>query len=392
MGFLNGGVTFQRYQITGPRPRLFDDTHLLRLAEHQAGRQKLAAADGVETGWAAGAHIWDTDFTLEKNVYADHLLFDLWVQTDPLPADRLLAYYATDLKALAKDNPSGFASARQKREAKESARTRLAQEAKDGRYRKWKCVPCAWDAGTNALFFGATSLAHADRLEALWAATFQAGPDREGLAGGLSAVTPSALACARYPGAENEHLSPFVPGTTPEDRPYWCAAEGVPDFLGNEFLLWLWYLSDTAGDTIRTPDGSEITFMFSGGIKLDDPRAQAGDCTANSASAVRLPEARAAVRSGKLPREAALTVARNGDLFSFRLRAETLAVSGAKLPAIEDVKAQRDRELQRLQLVRDLAEAVDLLFGAFLARRMSGYWPHEVRDMGAWLKGGRVAA
>src|SRR5262245_192116 len=129
MGFLKGQVTFQRFRLASDKPRLFDDAHLERLRERQANRQRIASADGIETGWAAGNHGFDTDFTLENNVYTDHLLFDFWTQVDKLPPDRLKAYYETDLKALCKDNPSGRPSNRQRREARESARNRLADEA-----------------------------------------------------------------------------------------------------------------------------------------------------------------------------------------------------------------------------------------------------------------------
>ena len=57
----------------------------------------------------------------------DTLTFDLRVDTDKIPSDLLRAYYAVELKALSKNNPSGFASARQKREAKEIARERLVK-------------------------------------------------------------------------------------------------------------------------------------------------------------------------------------------------------------------------------------------------------------------------
>ncbi len=392
MSFLAGGVTFQRFKIGGPKPRLFDDAHLDRLKDRMIGRQRIASADGVETGWNAGRHIHDTDFSQEKNVYGDHLVFDLCTMTDKPPADRLKAYYAIDLKALSKDNPSGFASARQKRGAKQSAHDRLEQEAKDGRFKKWKCVPCLWDAGTNTAFLGATGCQNADRFSSLWGPTFGGDLTQESVGGPLDAVTAASLALALYPSAEHEHLSPFVPGTTPDDCA-WCPDDTAPAFLGNEFLLWLWHYADVHGDTVTTPDGGQVTFMFSGGIKLDCPRGVTGDDTMNSESAVRLPEAKVAARAGKLPRKAALTVVRDGEQFSFKLDAETLAVSGAKLPSAEKTEGHRDQELGRLQHVRDLAEIVDQLYAAFLARRMSGYWSGEVKEIGAWLKGGsRVAA
>src|SRR5262249_1974844 len=124
MGFFNGRVTALRFKVNGKAPRHFDEEHVDRLKDRAAGRQKIASADGIETGWTAGEHILDTEFNLEKNIINDTLHFELRVDSDKLPSDILRAYYAIELKALTRKNPSGFPSARQKREAKESARER----------------------------------------------------------------------------------------------------------------------------------------------------------------------------------------------------------------------------------------------------------------------------
>ncbi len=182
-----------------------------------------------------------------------------------------------------------------------------------------------------------------------------------------------------------------MPDRGPAERPAWCPLDDRPDWLGNEFLLWLWFHADVHGDTLKLPDGTEATFMFAGGIKVEDPRGQSGRGTLNSESAVRLPEARAAVKAGKLPRKAALTVVRHGEQFTCVLDAETLAVTQGKLPpADESVQSGRDRDVARLQSVRDLAVLVDQMYAAFLARRISGYWSGELKEMQGWLKGGRV--
>src|SRR5438128_12684710 len=128
MGFYAGRVSFLRFKVNGPAPRLFDQEHLDRLADKQAGRQRIASADGVECGWTAGDHVLDTDFDLAKNIINDTLTFDLRVDTDKIPSDLLRAYYSVELKALSKNNPSGFASARQKREAKEISPDRLERD------------------------------------------------------------------------------------------------------------------------------------------------------------------------------------------------------------------------------------------------------------------------
>jgi hypothetical protein len=75
---------------------------------------------------------------------------------------------------------------------------------------------------------------------------------------------------------------------------------------------------------------------------------------------------------------------RQGDQFTFVLQAETFAVSSVKVAA-PDEKTPRERELARLSSVRDLCEGLDLLYRAFLARRLTGYWEGETKDVRAWL-------
>src|SRR5947209_4220313 len=164
MGFFSGRVTFARYRVNGPRPGLFGPEHLERLRDHAIGRQRVAAGDGVEVGWTAGDHILDTSFDLAKNIVDDTLSFSLRIDAHKVPSDLLRAYTQVELQALAAGNPSGLPSARQKREARDTARERLEEEAKDGRFLKRKAYPLLWDARSNELLVGTTALTAVDRL------------------------------------------------------------------------------------------------------------------------------------------------------------------------------------------------------------------------------------
>jgi hypothetical protein len=383
MGFFAGRVAFLRFQVNGPAPRLFDEEHLDRLSDRQAGRQRIASADGVETGWAAGDHVLDTDFQLAKNVINDTLTFDLRVDTDKLPSDLLRAYTAVELKALTKNNPSGFPSARQKREAKEAARERLELEAKDGRYRKRKCVPVLWDRLSNEVLFGATSVAQVDRLCSLFEQTFGVGI--ECVTAGRRAYHLAELN-ARTRLVDDSSPSLFVPGVTPPELA-WIADDSSRDFVGNEFLLWLWYHTDAESDTVTVADGSEVTIMLARTLTLECPRGQTGHETISSEMPTRLPEARRAIQSGKLPRKAGLTLVRHGEQYELTLHAETLAVAGGKLPppdeGVTDARAKLD---DRATQLRGLIETLDLLYDAFGQKRFGKDWEGELTGMQKWLK------
>src|SRR5438045_7164494 len=129
MGFFSGRVSFVRHRVHGRSIRQFGPEHLERLADHAIGKQRLASADGVEVGWTAGDHILDTRFDLAKNIVNDTLQFALRVDAQKIPGDLLRAYTQVELEGLAAANPSGIASARQRREARANAKERLEQEA-----------------------------------------------------------------------------------------------------------------------------------------------------------------------------------------------------------------------------------------------------------------------
>ncbi|QDU21560.1 hypothetical protein [Urbifossiella limnaea] len=382
MGFYNGRVTFLRFQVSGPAPRLFDAEHLDRLADRAAGRQRLAAADGVETGWTAGDHVLDTDFLLDKNVINDTLHFELRVDVDKLPADLMRAYTAVELKALSKNNPSGTASARQKREAKEAARDRLEDEAKDGRYRKRKCFPVLWDRLSNEVLFGATSLTQVDRLCSLFEQTFQL--KLEAVTAGRRAYLLSELH-NRTRQVDDSAPSAFVPGGTADVA--WIADESSRDFLGNEFLLWLWYYTDIESDTLKLADDSDATVMIARSLTLECPRGQTGHETISHEGPTRLAEARRAIQTGKLPRKCGLTLVRHDQQYELAIHAETLAVSSAKIPPPpEDVTDARAKLDERATQLRALVETLDLVYDVFCSRRFGKAWEEDLPGMQRWLK------
>ena len=384
MGFFTGRVSFLRFATSGTAPTIFGDEQLDALRQHVAGTQGVS--EGIEAGWTGGKSVLDTTFDLAKNIINDCLHFDLRLDTDKLPGDLLKAYYEADLAALARENPSGFASARQKKEAKESAQDRLEQEAKDGRFKKRKCTPVLWDRTSNEVLFGATSTTQVDRFAELFTRTFgvtlellTAGRQAERVAANLDLAVASDIASA------------FVPDTGGEVA--WVPGGGAADFLGNEYLLWLWFLTDHETDTIALGDGSEVTLMPARTLSLDCPRGVTGSGTIASEGPTRLPEARRAVQAGKLPRKMGLTLVRHDLQYELTLQAETLAVASAKLPPPpEDVSDARGKLDERASQIRELIETLDLLYAQFLAVRLSGGWEAELTRIQKWLTGSEKRA
>jgi hypothetical protein len=381
MGFFSGRVTFARYQLKGPSPGTFGPEYLERLQAHAIGRQRVATSDGVEVGWTAGDHILDTSFDLAKNIVNDILHFCLRVDAQKVPADLLRAYAAVELAGLAKNNPTGIPSARQKREAREAARDRLEEEARDGRFLRRKQYPLLWDAQSNELLVGTTAVTAVDRLHTLFEQSFGFG--FEPLGAGRQAFR---LAEPRQQtrGVDDATPTPFVPGVSPTEVA-WLPDEASRDFLGNEYLLWLWYVLDADSDTVPLADGSEAAVMLTRTLVLECPRGQTGRESISSDGPTRLPEARRAIQAGKLPRKVGLTVVRHDHQYELTLAAESLAVTGALLPAPE-ASDERGRLEERVTQLRHLLETLDLLYDAFGRHRASEGWPKELAKVQKWLQ------
>src|SRR5262245_53193330 len=257
MGFFSGRLTCARYRVGGAAPRGFGPEHLEKLDAAAIGKQRVVTADGVQVGWTAGDHILDTRFELAKNIVNDTLHFALRIDTLKIPGDLLRAYFQVELEGLAAANPSGPPSARQKREARELARERLEAEAGDGRFLRRKAYPILWDAQSNELLAGTKAATAIDRLHTLFQTTF--GKSFELLSAGRQAFL-QAEARSQTRGVDDAAPAAFVPGLSPNEFA-WLPDESNRDFLGNEFLLWLWYVLEAESDTIALADKSEVSAM-----------------------------------------------------------------------------------------------------------------------------------
>jgi hypothetical protein len=379
MGFFSGRVTCARFRVDGRPPNSFGPEHLEQLSAHAIGKQKIAAADGSLAGWTAGDHILDARFELAKNIVNDTLHFALRIDAQKMPGDLLRAYYQAELDALAAGNPSGRPSARQKREARAAAKERLEAEAADGRYLRRKAYPLLWDAQSNELLVGSTAVTVLDRLHTLFQRTFGRGFELQG-AGKLAFLQAEGRDRTRH--VDDARPSLFVPGNTFTEMAW------LPDEANRDFLV------DSESDTLELADKSEVTVMLARTLVLECPRGQTGRESITSEGPARLPEARRAIQVGKLPRRAGLTLVRHDNQYELTLQAETLAISGAKLPAPEADEERAQLE-ERVTLLRHLLETLDLLYDAFGHRRCGPEWPKELARMQKWLQReerGRVSA
>lgn len=380
MSFLTGSTSFLQFSVRGDIVPVFSGEFLDALSGRRLGAADVTSADGRAFGWGAGDHAKDANFATRNIVDDNALLFDFVVETNKLPADRFREYYGVALKSA---ESAGVPARRRKREAKAEAIAQLEEEAKDGRFKRWSQIPIFWDATRNRVYYGTGSLAHIDRFAEMFEDTFSL--DR----GTLQLVTAGTIGIQEIKSAggvlEAHSCSEFIEGITPAE-PAW-GLTNEPVWLGNEFLVWL--LCGRGGsvlEEVTLADNTRLVGMFSGGVKLDCPRGETGDDTINAACGPRTPEARTALRLGKLPREAGLTIVTNDNQYAFKFDSELFAFKSAKLPKFDG--ASGDAPTARIGWVRELAETFEKLYRQFLRLRLSDRWGRELDQIREFIQEG----
>jgi hypothetical protein len=384
MPFSNGSVSFRRFAVVGNAPTSVDQSLLDKLDQHALRPGEYGVPEEVEYGWSGGRHVLDASFSFENNVYADALHFALRIDTNKVPSELKKAWKIMEEEAAVKDNPSGFISKNQKKEAKDSVKRKIDDELRSGRFRRSKLLSILWDLPSQTLYCTASGSSF-EKLAEIFERTF--GVELQPITAGSLALR---LLEPRGRRRDYEDFRPtrFVPGPDGESQwpeyPWVAKGPEPKDFLGNEFLLWLWHEADARSSVVGT-DAGEVTLYIDKSLDLDCAYGQTGKDTLRGDGPSRMPEARDALRSGKLPRRAGLVIDINRQQFTLNLGAEPLSVGGAVLPEVEDAESPRVLFEERIAILRDLSKAIDGLFDTFLKTRATAAWEGQTTTIKKWI-------
>ncbi|HVX10585.1 MAG TPA: hypothetical protein VHC22_05355 [Pirellulales bacterium] len=385
MGFLSGRMSFDRFRVESPEVRKFGEKQievLDRFAIAQAGEPGF---DETRVGFTGGNHLLDTNFSVEKNVFGDILNCGIRIDTTKVPAALRTAWQAMEIDALTGGEPGRRLTKAERQEVNEAVEQRAKDEAADGRFRRMQNVSVLWDAGQRFLYLGGGGPVATEQCLDLLSRAFNLSLEWQ-TAGRLA----HAWCSDNKQSAAWEALAPSIFHDTASGAIAWVSDLSANfDFVGNEFLLWLWWRLESESDTITLADDGEVVGMLNRTLSLECPEAMSGKETITAESPVRLPEALHAISAGKLPRKSGLVLVRQGYQHDLVLQAETFSVSGAKcqLTSGDDEEAGDPTE-ERISALRHLVETLDLLFAAFCQRRFAKTWSRDVGEIRRWLEKG----
>lgn len=161
-------------------------------------------------------------------------------------------------------------------------------------------------------------------------------------------------------------------------------------FVGREFLVWLWYRSETNDGVFEIPELGPVELWFDGGITLKSEQGEAVETVTCSGGGSASREARFALAGGKMITRASLRLIRGEDEWTFVLDSDWLDFRSLRTPRVmQDVREDPDGLFyERIFLIEQPVAVVEALFKEFVLLRVSPGWEEdELPALEEWIRG-----
>ncbi|MCA8970155.1 MAG: hypothetical protein KDC95_10240 [Planctomycetes bacterium] len=157
-------------------------------------------------------------------------------------------------------------------------------------------------------------------------------------------------------------------------------------FLGEEFLTWLWYRSETGRATFTLRDRTEV------GVSLDDFLCIGGsedetEQTLRRGLPTRSSEATAALASGKRLVKARLILAAQHDEWTLTLDGPRFACASVRRNSAEEATDSPEaRDIERIESFVRVGELLDGIYTIFLEDRLQeSFSTSTLSEMRSWV-------
>jgi hypothetical protein len=162
------------------------------------------------------------------------------------------------------------------------------------------------------------------------------------------------------------------------------------EFLGREFLVWLWFRSDTREGRFFLSAEEAVELWFDGRIVLQkDSESEKVICLGESSHPK---EARFALAEYKTITEAMLRLVIGEDEWTFILDSAWLNFRSFKTPRVVQ-DADKDAEglfYEKLHLIEKALGAMESIYASFIKLRLSPEWKKkELPALLQWIKEGK---
>lgn len=154
------------------------------------------------------------------------------------------------------------------------------------------------------------------------------------------------------------------------------------EFLGSEFLTWLWYKSETNLGAFHIKDTGDIELWFYDNIKLEKGRESEKESIICTGATSDLKEAKLGLNTGKKLKEARIKIIINDEEWFLTLDSKFLDFKQLKTPKIDKLSSQKDEHdedahfYEKVFLIEKALSVIDNLFISFMEERVDDKWYH----------------
>lgn len=169
-------------------------------------------------------------------------------------------------------------------------------------------------------------------------------------------------------------------------------AERENTILGQDFLTWLWHVTEARGGVFKDADGREFHLRMEERLSVQGGDGEGLESATVKSPSGELTEARSGLRTGKKVNRAQLRFDRDPESWQLTLKDTDFSLSGLKTPKVETSDREDTdpdaRVLEKMFLVEQCLELLDSVYREFLNLRLSAKWAEETRTIGVWIAKG----
>lgn len=374
MGFMNASCSFTRF-------RLLDavSQDVWESIPHKLRQFALCdidnSAEERAVGWTCFEDMLDTEWRTAPPDKGDYLCFALRQDTRRVPPAVLKKYFALALRDEKSRNAAqgkAYIARERKKELKEQVTLRLLQ--------RYLPVPAVfdvlWATDRGEIWFTSTQNKMLDVFLEEFIKSFNLH---------LEQMTPHNLALRHLDEDMHERLATLEPTRFGESSP---PVLDLDTLLGQEFLTWLWYQSDTAPGAFTDSKGQPFSVAMEQRVVVQGGEGDSLETASVSGALSPLREARFGLVAGKKVSRAVLRLEQGELAWQCALKAEDLSMNSLKSPKIDkDDDADDDALLlERVYLMENAVALLDSLYARFLALRLGATWMAESALMQEWMR------
>ncbi len=357
MPFDHGTVTFTMFDLPGDLPE-----NLLELFAARKAGPLDGVTEELQLGWVTGHHLLDTTIDAETAMIGGSYHLTLRQAIRKMPSSLLTAVCKREEKAYAKANNLEYVNSKMKKQIKEEAIEKHIQKMPPA----LSGIPMVLDPESKLLYLGASSQAQIDRFVENFYQVAKVEPLQ---------LNPALLLERFYQTTEASFPALTVGGHPSDERT-----------IGRDFLMFLWYYSETAGK-LDHPDYGQFDLLVEAPFVFVDDNAQgAGETSIKKGdSPQRGAEVKAALEVGKKLKRAKISLTRDKQVWVGTFDADLFAFRSFKLPEPEGM-GEAEVFDERIECLGILREAFVAYFRKFADSMMGMEFPEFEKAIKSWAK------